>query len=133
MNARPYAVQMQRVLGSLAARVDPSVHPLLQQRETRADSKTLVILVTGDKGLCGSFNTNAIKGAGNYITGSDQACQLALIGRKGKEYFGRRGFEIAFDRTGQDPARFTARVLQPRPDAIGPALVHAQVAGDPGG
>jgi len=100
MNARPYAVQMQRVLGSLAARVDPSVHPLLQQREPRADSKTLVILVTGDKGLCGSFNTNAIKGAGGYITGSDQPCQLALIGRKGKEYFGRRGFAVAFDRTG---------------------------------
>ena len=61
ISARPYAVQMQRVLRSVAARVDPSIHPLLASRELRADSKTLVIVVTGDKGLCGSFNTNVIK------------------------------------------------------------------------
>src|SRR5262249_39993208 len=61
MSARTYAVQMQRVLTSVAARVDPSIHPLLTVRDRTADSKTLVIVVTGDKGLCGSFNTNVIK------------------------------------------------------------------------
>ena len=60
-NARPYAQQMQRVLSSLASRVDPSIHPLLADRELRPDSTTLVIVVTADKGLCGSFNTNIIK------------------------------------------------------------------------
>src|SRR3970040_1234302 len=60
MSARPYAVQMQRVLGSLAGRVDPSIHPLLKGGELTAASRALVIVVTGDKGLCGSFNTNAI-------------------------------------------------------------------------
>src|SRR3954465_7393892 len=65
MNARPYAVQMQRVLSSVAARVDPSIHPLLVQREQTAASKTMVIVVTGDKGLSGSFNTNVIKAAGS--------------------------------------------------------------------
>ncbi len=100
MAARPYAVQMHRVLSSLAARVDPSVHPLLQVREQTAASKTLVILVTGDKGLCGSFNTNAIKGAGGFVAGSSHPCQLGLIGRKGREYFGRRAFSIAFERVG---------------------------------
>src|SRR5688572_13391680 len=83
VNARPYATQMQRVLGSLAARVDPSLHPLLTVRERRPDSRTLVIVVTGDKGLCGSFNTNAIKGAGAFITESPQRCLLGLVGRKG--------------------------------------------------
>src|SRR5258705_3184510 len=67
INARPFAVQMQRVLRSVASRVDPSIHPLLAAREHRADSRTLVIIVTGDKGLCGSFNTNGIKRAGPYI------------------------------------------------------------------
>src|SRR3954451_425696 len=67
MNARPYAVQMQRVLGSVAARVDPSIHPLLADREPRADAKTLGIIVTGDKGLSGSFNTNVIKAGGAFI------------------------------------------------------------------
>ena len=50
LSARPYAAQMQRVLGSVAARVDPSIHPLLTQRELRPDSKTLVVVITGDKG-----------------------------------------------------------------------------------
>src|SRR6202007_1648742 len=70
MSARPYAVQMQRVLSSVAARVDSSVHPLLAIREPRPESRTLVIVITGDKGLCGSFNTNVIKAAGAYVTES---------------------------------------------------------------
>jgi len=81
MNARPYAVQMQRVLGSVASRVDPSIHPLLTNRERRPDSKTLVIVVTGDKGLCGSFNTNVIKAAGVYLTEMTAPATLGLVGR----------------------------------------------------
>jgi F-type H+-transporting ATPase subunit gamma len=100
MNARPYAVQMQRVLGSVAARVDPSVHPLLTQRELRPDSKTLVIIVTGDKGLCGSFNTNVIKAGASFVVESAQQCSLGLVGRKGREYFGRRGFDVRFEQIG---------------------------------
>ena len=100
LNARPYAVQMQRVLGNLASRVDPSIHALLTIRERRAGSKTLVIVVTGDKGLCGSFNTNAIKGAGGFITGSAEPCQLGLVGRKGRDFFGRRGFVVRFEQVG---------------------------------
>src|SRR5262245_45384596 len=67
VNARPYATQMRRVLSSVASRVDPTMHPLLETREPRPDSKTLVIVVTGDKGLCGSFNTNIIKTAGGLV------------------------------------------------------------------
>jgi F-type H+-transporting ATPase subunit gamma len=100
MSARPYAVQMQRVLGSLAGRVDSSVHPLLMAREPRADSRTLVIVVTGDKGLCGSFNTNVVKGAGAFIAGSAQTCSLGLVGRKGRDFFGRRGFDVLFEQVG---------------------------------
>ncbi len=70
MNARPYAAQMQRVLVSVAARVDPSIHPLLTVREPNTDSRTLVIVVTGDKGLCGSFNTNVIKAGAASFSGA---------------------------------------------------------------
>src|SRR5947208_5010721 len=100
MNARPYAVQMQRVLGSVASRVDRGTHPLLAVREPRPGSKALVIIVTADKGLCGSFNTNIIKAAGAFIAASQQPCALSLVGRKGRDFFGRRGFEILFDTTG---------------------------------
>ena len=100
MNGRPYALQMERVLGSVASRVDSSLHPLLTDREIGPDSRTLVIIVSGDKGLCGSFNTNVIKAAGLYVTQSSFPCTLGLIGRKGRDFFVRRGFKVAFEETG---------------------------------
>jgi F-type H+-transporting ATPase subunit gamma len=99
-NARPFAQQMQRVLASLAARVDPSVHPLLAAREPGARSRTLVVIVTADKGLCGSFNTNIIKAGAMYVTESPQVCTLGLVGRKGRDFFGRRGFEVLYEEVG---------------------------------
>jgi F-type H+-transporting ATPase subunit gamma len=99
-NARPYATQMQRVLLSVAARVDSSAHPLLTAREPRDDAKTLVIIVTGDKGLCGSFNTNAIKGGATFITETRGPCALGLVGRKGRDYFIRRGLPVLFEEVG---------------------------------
>jgi F-type H+-transporting ATPase subunit gamma len=100
MNARPYAVQMQRVLGSVAARVDPSIHPLLTSREIGAESRTLLIIVTADKGLCGGFNTNVIKAGGAFLAASAHPCTLGLVGRKGREFFVRRGFEVLFEQVG---------------------------------
>jgi F-type H+-transporting ATPase subunit gamma len=124
MNARPYAVQMHRVLTSVAARVDPSIHPLLVAREHRADSKTLVIVVTGDKGLCGSFNTNVIKGAGAFITESSEACTLGLVGRKGRDFFSRRGFDVMFEQVG-----IFQKLTYENGQAIGRAAIEAFTSG----
>src|SRR5262249_55819852 len=99
-NARPYANGMQRVLASVAARVDPSIHPLLTTREIGPDSKTLAILVSGDKGLAGSFNTNVIKAGAAFITESRQPVVLGLVGRKGRDFFARRGFAVLFEQIG---------------------------------
>ncbi|PYR22915.1 MAG: ATP synthase F1 subunit gamma [Acidobacteria bacterium] len=100
MSARPYAIQMQRVLSSVAGRVDPSIHPLLAVRERRPESKTLAVVVTADKGLCGSFNTNVVKAAGAFITESTMPATLGLVGRKGRDFFVRRGLAIVFERIG---------------------------------
>jgi F-type H+-transporting ATPase subunit gamma len=100
VSARPYALQMQRVLSRVASRVDPSAHPLLAVREVGPASKTLIVVVTADKGLCGSFNTNIIKAAGGFIRASQQACTLGLVGRKGRDFFGRRGFEVLYEQIG---------------------------------
>ena len=116
MNARPYAAQMQRVLASVAARVDPSAHPLLTRREIRPESRTLVIIVTGDKGLCGSFNTNVIKAGGAFIVESAQQCSLGLVGRKGREYFGRRGFDVLFEQIGRGQKSLAYRLTFQAPD-----------------
>ena len=99
-SARPYAPQMHRVLASLATRVDPAAHPLLAIRELTPASTTLLIIVTADKGLCGSFNTNIIKAAGAFLVESPNPCTLGLVGRKGRDFFVRRGFNVFFERIG---------------------------------
>jgi F-type H+-transporting ATPase subunit gamma len=98
-HARPYAVQMRRVLNSLASRVDPSAHPLLDERTVpKANGRVLLFVITADRGLCGSFNTNVIKASGNFITeSSGRQVALGLIGRRGRDFFGRRGFEVRYE------------------------------------
>ena len=125
MNARPYAVQMQRVLSSVATRVDPSIHPLLTVRERRPDSKTLVIIVTADKGLCGSFNTNVIKAAGGFISETTDQCLLGLVGRKGRDFFRRRGFAVTFEQIG-----IFQRLRYQDAQTIGQLAIDAFTSGD---
>jgi F-type H+-transporting ATPase subunit gamma len=97
INARPFALQAQRVLKSVTERVDADLHPLLAVRPRTPESRTLVIVVTGDKGLCGGFNTNVIKAAATFVLDSGERCELGLVGRKGRDYFTRRGFAVAFE------------------------------------
>jgi F-type H+-transporting ATPase subunit gamma len=96
--ARPFATEMKRVLNSLASRVDPASHPLLDEREVpRAGGKALLIVITADRGLCGSFNTNVIKAAGTVITDTHgRQVALGLVGRRGRDFFARRGFEVLY-------------------------------------
>jgi F-type H+-transporting ATPase subunit gamma len=97
MNARPFAHHMLRVLNGLAARVDPSLHPLLDLR-TDGTGRTLLIVVTADRGLCGSFNTNIIKAGGAFIAERPAIeVTLGLVGRKGRDFFARRGFDVRFE------------------------------------
>jgi F-type H+-transporting ATPase subunit gamma len=95
--ARPFALRMQGVLNGLVSRVDQDLHPLLRQPEG-PDSRPLLIVVSGDRGLSGSFNSNIIKAAGQFIV-ERQGAQvlLSLIGRKGRDFFRRRDFNITYE------------------------------------
>ena len=90
---------MLRVLNSLASRVDPSAHPLLdERREPKAGGRALLFVITADRGLCGSFNTNVIKSSSSFIVENrDRQVALGLVGRRGRDYFGRRGFEVRYE------------------------------------
>jgi F-type H+-transporting ATPase subunit gamma len=89
---------MLRVLNSLATRVEQQTHPLLDTRETkRAGGKVMLIVITGDRGLCGSFNSNVIKQAGGFVVADpDREVALGLVGRRGRDFFARRGFEVLY-------------------------------------
>jgi F-type H+-transporting ATPase subunit gamma len=98
--ARPFATEMQRVLNSLASRVDPSAHPLLDERaEPRSGGRTLLLVVTADRGLCGSFNANVMKASATFITEQPgREVVLGLVGRRGRDYYVKRGFEVLIER-----------------------------------
>lgn len=93
--ARPYADKMADVLASLALREDADSHPLLAER---GKGKALVVLVTGDRGLCGGFNTNISKAAERFIRTNKEgfdSYELLIVGRKGNDYLKRRaGMDI---------------------------------------
>src|ERR1019366_8061016 len=85
--ARPYSAALRKVLSSVAQRVDVNAHPLLEQRE---EKKVLLLVVTADKGLCGGFNTNAVKAAMNAIRDRKwESVELLPIGRRGNDFFRR--------------------------------------------
>jgi F-type H+-transporting ATPase subunit gamma len=95
---RPYAAKFEEVLKSLSRRVDPDIHPLLVAR--KEIKKVLLILVTADRGLCGSYNTNLINTGLKWVRERQrQNLQISLIvvGRKGRDFFRRRKFDIKRD------------------------------------
>jgi F-type H+-transporting ATPase subunit gamma len=95
---RPFAREARRVLASIAARVDQTQHPLLTRRPGAATGSTLVIVISADRGLCGSFNTNIIKAAGAFLNDNPgRPISFGLVGRKGRDMLGRRGIPVRFE------------------------------------
>src|SRR5437868_726688 len=95
LSARPYAQMLTNVLKSLVSRAelyDPATgearHPLLLRRE---EHTTCLIVVTGDKGLAGAFNTNIIKAASRFLEANrGKNIDIEAVGRKGRDFFRRR-------------------------------------------
>src|SRR5215204_3699835 len=98
--ARPFAQRMLRVLNGLVSSIEPDAHPLL--RVPSSDGQPLLIVITGDRGLSGSFNSNVIKAAGQFVVseGRDRQVAMGLIGRKGRDFFRRRGFDVRYEAVG---------------------------------
>jgi F-type H+-transporting ATPase subunit gamma len=104
LELRPYANKVNEVLASVSARAgegQTTVHPLLVPR---AEPKTAwVVVLTSDRGLAGAFNTNAQRTADRRVrelTEQGLQVQVVTIGRKGRDFFRRRGIEIVHDFTG---------------------------------
>ena len=99
--ARPFAQRMLKVLNGLVARVEEDSHPLLRMPD-QSTGRTLLIVITGDRGLSGSFNSNVIKAATQFTTGerAGREVTVALIGRKGRDFFRRRNFDVVHEQIG---------------------------------
>lgn len=92
LSARPYASKMLEVLNSLATRVERDSHPLLK---VRGNERIEVLIISADRGLCGSFNANVIRTALDFLMERKSLdLGLYLVGRKGRDFFRRHNFTV---------------------------------------
>lgn len=91
--ARPYAKELARVLRSIMSRIEQPEHPLLAHRP---EEKILVIVLTGERGLAGAFNSNILRKA-NELFRPNKGKKLSVIpvGKKGRDALKKAGFHIA--------------------------------------
>lgn len=91
--ARPYAQELAKMLRSIMSRIDEPKHPLLA---ARPEERVLVIVLTGERGLAGAFNTNILKKA-NEVFRANKGKKLSVIpvGKKGRDSLKRAGLEFA--------------------------------------
>jgi F-type H+-transporting ATPase subunit gamma len=94
-NFEPYAVKFAQVLENLASRMDPEIHPLLMRKDMVA--KVELLHFSADRGLCGSFNVNAIAMAEKWIKNQQKEgvdCSLTVVGKKGRDFFRKRNYPV---------------------------------------
>ena len=101
-NARPYAALLRETLINIASRVAASSegvkHPLLTERP---QERSTVLVLTGDRGLCGAFNTNILRASERFFAeNAGKKIDVVPIGRKGRDYLRRRGSHIEQEYTG---------------------------------
>ncbi|MBU7007366.1 ATP synthase F1 subunit gamma [Phosphitispora fastidiosa] len=87
--ARPFAGKIKDVLSRLTSANSGVSHPLLEVREP---NNVCYVLITGDRGLCGGYNSNIIRR--NAMLLYDKPGAMVAIGRKGRDFFRRRGYDI---------------------------------------
>jgi F-type H+-transporting ATPase subunit gamma len=95
--ARPYSEAMRQVMQDLARRLTPATvrHPLLRT-VSGPPVNVGILIMTGDRGLCGSYNSNAIRRAVAAASEVSQAnVKLVCVGKRGASFFRRRGYNVA--------------------------------------
>jgi F-type H+-transporting ATPase subunit gamma len=100
--ARPYAAKMEEVIGSIASGSGSANHPMLVKRPVK---KTGYVVITSDRGLAGSSNTQVLRAATQEMRNkSKDDYAIFVIGRKGRDFFQRRGYPLVGETTGLSDA-----------------------------
>ena len=129
--SRPYNQKLELILSNLSSAVvrpdRPPPHPYFEQRTVK---KTALVVITGDRGLCGSFNANVIRRALLYLRDfTPENVELVCIGKRGFDWFRRREYPIAahhldfggdmeFGRVREITAELTSRFVSGEVDAV---------------
>ena len=97
---RPYAERMSDIFHRVSGRVNRSIHPLFAERPVK---RVEVLVITSDRGLCGSFNVNVQRRAVEFLRareGEGVDVRMSLVGRKGRDFFQRRKWTVRKEWTG---------------------------------
>jgi F-type H+-transporting ATPase subunit gamma len=99
--ARPYAQIIQRMLSNVAqAAAEQRDDEDIELLARRPEKRILLLVITADRGLAGAFNSNVIRTAQKFIADHRESeVHLELIGRKGRDFFKRRGAKISGEYT----------------------------------
>ncbi len=90
--ARPYAEKAEEILKNLAGAAADVSHPLLKVRPVK---KTLLVAISSDRGLCGSYNANVIRRAEVFLKDYNfDNCELVLVGKKGFDFYKKRKWKV---------------------------------------
>lgn len=96
--ARPYAKQMANLMRSAMARMENPTHPLMARR---AEHRVRVLALTGDKGLCGAFNTNVMRRTLEFVRQhADKELAVVPVGKKGRDGLRRRAVPLGEEYVG---------------------------------
>ena len=88
-----YIAKIEEILERLERASTEYKHPFFEQREPK---KALLVLVSSDKGLCGSYNTRVFSQADRFIkSNAFESVELMLLGRKAQQYYQRKKYQIA--------------------------------------
>lgn len=91
--ARPYALELARVLRSTMSRIEEPQHPLLARRP---EQRILVLVLAGERGLAGAFNANILRKAGEFFRANkSKKISVIPIGKKSRDSLKRAGFVFA--------------------------------------
>jgi F-type H+-transporting ATPase subunit gamma len=118
--SRPYAVQLTKAMEDIARQTGAISHALLEEREHPA--KVGILVVTSDRGLAGSYNSNVLKVAEQLITSVQRRSLdpvLYVTGKKGRGYFRFRGVPIHRDWQG-----FSEVPTYEKAEEVGRALIQ---------
>lgn len=91
ISTRPYANKLNELFHHVISVSEDKNNPLLEEREINT---VLVVVITSDRGLCGSFNANITKYANKYINEINKAVKVITIGKKAGDYFGKRNYNL---------------------------------------
>jgi F-type H+-transporting ATPase subunit gamma len=128
---RPYAKAIGQLMGTLRSLPQSQIQsPYFERETTRASGKKklLLLVVTSDRGLCGGFNANIIKGAQRFVKEQDgkyESITLSFLGKKGFDFFKTKKYTL-----GPNHSELAGKVTFAKAKKVADFLVNSYVSGE---